>query len=305
MSKNKSREEPNANRRAAGQGHLWPYDLASRGPDVVPNDPTPQSSVATTEQSRRPEEQDTKLDRRTIQDFLPAEGLIAVKISDELDSLEDLQCQLVAHFRQNSLETRTRYAQSVLLWFFSDGLAGLAQSVWAAYKDESIERDILRYLYLTSEPIMGACVSEALFPLEEGMLVPGDYLDRFLRQLIGGEVPPKPKERAKTNLMKLGFLARSRGKPDRLNPVVPSKTAFIILLHHIFAASGQRTVEIRNLFANPFWKYLGFKSEDSVRKVMRSADAAGLLGKYVVADQLEQITTCLTLNEILTRGIRL
>ena len=228
-----------------------------------------------------------------------------MKMSLELDSLEALHGRLVTHFRQNSLETRMRYAQSVLLWFFPDGLAGLAQGVWAAYKDESIETDIFRYLYLTSEPIMGACVSDALFPLEEGMLVPGDYLDRFLRQLLGEGVPSKTKRRVKTNLMKLGFLSRSRGKPDRLNPVISSKTAFLILLHHIFAPKDQRAVELRNLLANPFWKFLGFKSEDSVRAVLRSADAAGILGKYVVADQLEQITTCLSLDDILKRRVRL
>ena len=48
-------------------------------------------------------------------------------------------------------------------------------------------------------------------------------------------------------------------------------------------------MELRRLLAGPYWKYLGFKSEDAVRAVFREADAAGILGKYVVADQLEQI----------------
>jgi len=303
--KDSSRAEPAGECPTTEQGHLWLDDLAPRGHDAAPNDPTPLPAVAASENPRTPEEPTTKLGRRTIQDVLLAEGLLAVRMSIDLDSLEALQDGLVAHFRQNSLETRTRYAQSVLRWFFADGLVGLARSVWAAYEDESIETDILRYLYLKSEPIMGACVSEALFPLEEGMLVPSAYLDRFLRQLLGDGVPSKTKERAKTNLMKLGFLARSRGKPDRLNPVIPSKTSFFILLHHIFAPNGQRTVELRNLFANPFWKYLGFKSQDSVRTVLHGGEEAGLLSKYIVADQLEQVTTCLTLNEILAGRARL
>ncbi|MBM3302134.1 MAG: hypothetical protein FJY85_19555, partial [Deltaproteobacteria bacterium] len=66
-----------------------------------------------------------------------------------------------------------------------------------------------------------------------------------------------------------------------------------------------RTIELRYLFANPFWKYLGCKSEDAVRSVLRDADAAGLVGKYVVADQLEQVTTCFTLDEFLNRRMRL
>jgi hypothetical protein len=179
------------------------------------------------------------------------------------------------------------------------------RNVWAAYNDESVAADILRYLYLVSEPIMGACVAEALYPLEEGMLIPADYFDRFLRNHLGGEPPPKTRQHLKTNLMKLGFLARAHGKPDRLRPVIPTNTACLILLHHLFAPNGPRTVEIRHLLANPFWKYLGFKSEDAVRTVLRGADAAGVLGKYIVADQLEQVTTCLTLHDILARKVRL
>jgi hypothetical protein len=234
-----------------------------------------------------------------------AEGLLAARLSVRLDSIEDLQNQLVHHLHQNSLETRARYARSVLKWFFPDGLGSLVCHVWAAYNDENVAADVLRYLYLVSEPIMGACVADALYPLEEGMLIPADYFNRFLTNHLDGEPPLKTRQRLKTNIMKLGFLARARGQPDRLQPVIPTNTAFLIVFHHLFAPSGPRTVEMRHLFANPFWKYLGFKSEDAVRMVLRSADAAGLLGKYIVADQLEQVTTRLTLDDIFTRKVRL
>jgi len=237
--------------------------------------------------------------------LLFTEGLLAVRLSVHLDSLEMLQSQLVQHLRQNSLETRARYVRSILKWFFPDGIGGLTHQVWAAYNDESVTADILRYLYLASEPIMGACVANALYPLAEGMRIPAHYFDRFLRDCLGEEPPLKTRQRLKTNLMKLGFLARARGKPDRLQPVMPTHTAFLILLHHLFASHGPRTVEIRHLFANPFWKYLGFKSEDVVRAVLRNADATGVLGKYIVADQLEQVTTCLTLDNILAQQVRL
>jgi len=237
--------------------------------------------------------------------LLFTEGLLAARLAVNLDSLEVLHSQLIHHLHQNSLETRSRYARSILKWFFPHGVGSLVRNVWAAYNDESITADILRYFYLVSEPIMGACIAEALYPLEEGMLIPAHYFDRFLRDHLDGEPPPKTRHRLKTNLMRLGFLARARGKPDRLQPVIPTHTAFLVLLHHLFAPNGPRTVELRRLFANPFWQYLGFKSEDTVRAVLRSADAAGVLGKYVVADELEQVTTCLTLDDILTRKVRL
>ena len=40
-------------------------------------------------------------------------------------------------------------------------------------------------------------------------------------------------------------------------------------------------------------------------KLLREADAARLLGKYVVADQLEQVTTCFSLRDLLKRRARL
>ena len=289
----------------AEQGNLWLEPDIRHPHKRTTTSSTPQPTIATLRkpQSRQPAE--TKNGQRTLQDLLFAEGLLAARLSVHLDSLEVLQSQLIHHLHQNSLETRTRYAQSILKWFFPDGVGSLMRNAWAAYNDENVTSDILRYLYLASEPIMGACVAESLYPLEEGMLIPAHYFDRFLRDHLSGEPPPKTRQRLKTNLMKLGFLARARGKPDRLNLVIPTNTAFLILLHHLFAPNGPRTVEIRHLFANPFWKYLGFKSEDVVRAVLRGADAAGVLGKYIVADQLEQVTTCLTLDDILARRVRL
>src|SRR5262249_33599884 len=97
----------------------------------------------------------------------------------------------------------------------------------------------------------------------------------------------------------------SRGKADRLTPVTPHKTSFLILLHHLFAHKSVRTVELRRMFANPFWKFLGYKSEDAVRNLLREADSVGVIGKYVVADQLEQVTTSFALDELLEKKVRL
>jgi hypothetical protein len=233
------------------------------------------------------------------------EGLLAARLTEASASLQELQQRLVSQLPQNSLETRTRYAQSVLKWFFPDGLSSLVPQVAAAYHDDAITGDVLRCCYLMAEPIVGACVAECLFPLEAGMRVPVQYLDRFLREHLGGEPPARTSKRLKTNLMRLGFLGRSRGQPDQLLPVNPTPTATLVLIHHLFAPGGPRTVELRNLFAHPFWKYLGHKAEDAVRAVLRAADVAGVVGKYVVADQLEQVTTCLSLNELLARRARL
>lgn len=242
---------------------------------------------------------------KAIQDAILPEGLQAVKLSAECRSLEELQQELLKKLGQNSLETRRRYSQSILKWFFADGIDGLLPRIWRAYADEAIINDLLRYSYLAQEPLMGACVADALFPLENGLVIPPSYLDKFMIDFLQETPREKTRERLKINLKRLGFLKRAKGKPDRLTSVGPQKTSFLILLHHLFSLRSVRTVELRNLFANPFWKYLGYKAEDAVRSLLRDADAARVVGKYVVADQLEQVTTCFTFEELLERKVKL
>jgi hypothetical protein len=198
-----------------------------------------------------------------------------------------------------------RYARFVIRWFFADGLDGIARKTWLAYQDEKILMDILRYLYLVHEPIMGLCVSECLFPIELGMRVPGSLFDRFLSTHYGGAQTRKTTQRVKSNLMRLGVLERSHGDDDKLISLNPTKTSLLLLTHHIFASAEARTIELRTLLGDPFWKYLGFKHEDEVRSIFREADSVGCIGKYVVADQLEQITTNLTLESFLSTKVRL
>lgn len=243
--------------------------------------------------------------KKTISDLLFQEAIAAVKESVGCQDLKELQTRLVSALGQNSQQTRLRYSRSVLLWFFPDGLDGIARKTWLAYQDEKILTDILRYLYLEHEPVMGACVAECLFPLENGMRLPAAVFDRFLTNYYGGDQTKKTSQRLKTNLMRLGMLERCAGEDDRLISVNPSKSSVLLLVHYLFAAAGPRTIELRNLVANPFWKYVGLKAEDDVRMILREADAAGAVGKYVVADQLEQVTTCLTLDELLAKKVRL
>lgn len=266
--------------------------LQDQPPSIEVRTPAPQSARAIVKQV-------------SIQDALLVEGLLAVKLSIGCRSLDELNELLIKNLSQNSLETRRRYVQSITRWFFPDGTDGLLPKVWRAYADEPVMRDLLRWSYLAQEPIMGACVADALFPLESGIAIPPTYFDKFLTGHLGEAPPEKTRERIKINLKRIGFLERAKGNPDRLTPVVPRKTSFMILLHHLFAPKSVRTVELRTLFGNPFWKYLGYKSEDVVRNVLREADAASAISKYIVADQIEQVTTCCALDQWLKRGMRL
>ncbi len=243
--------------------------------------------------------------KKTISDLHFPEAILAVKESTACRNLKELQTCLVSRLGQNSQETRLRYARFLIRWFFADGLDGIARKTWVAYQDEKILTDILRYLYLANEPVMGACVADCLFPIEFGMRVPPSVFDRFLSNHYGGMATKKTTQRLKSNLMRLGLLERRPGEDDELVPLNPSKTSLLLLTHYMFASAEPRTIELRNLLANPFWKYLGLKRDDEVRAVFREADGAGCIGKYVVADQLDQVTTCLTLDAFLAKRVRL
>ncbi len=242
---------------------------------------------------------------KTISDLYVSDAFLAVKEAATCDSLDGLKERLLQRLSQNSEGTRVRNARFIIRWFFPDGIDGIAKKTWSAYGDDRILMDVVRYLYLSQEPVMGTCVADCLFPIEQGMRVPAAEFDRFLVSYYRDLPTKKTTQRLKTNLTKLGILEASRGHDHLLVPLVPSKTALLILTHSIFAPTGVRTVELKRLLADPFWKYLGFKSEDAVRAVYREADASGILGKYVVADQLEQITTRWSLDEFLFNKPRL
>ncbi len=276
-------------------------DLLDEG---TPNESSPESRSAP-QPSTKAKNPVTRRSQKTIQDVLIKEGLQAVRLAVGLTSLEELREKLQQELSQNSAETRRRYAQSILLWFFEDGIDNLARKVWQAYEDEALERDILRYLYLTAEPLVGKCIENALFPLEESMVIPAAYFERYLQGVLDESPPPKTLERLKMNLAKLGFLDRSSAQGDRLGRIDLDKTAFLIVFHAIFSPTGPRTVELASVLSHPFWKYLGLKSAQAVRAILREADAAHLLGKYIVADQLEQVTTCFSLSDLLKMRPRL
>jgi hypothetical protein len=242
---------------------------------------------------------------RVFQDLLLDEGAWAAKEAAQFSNDQSFREHLVANLPQNSAVTRRRYAGSLLQWFFPGGRPdSFAARVWLAYGDEPLLREILRYLYLRAEALIGQCVAEALHPIAPNALIPHSYLHDFLR-LHSGEASPKANKRLKANLRKLGILAPAKAGYNLLKDATPSATAVFLVFHHEFAAADVRSVEVPAVLANPFWKYLGLKSEDAVRGLLRQADLAGHLGKYVMADQLELVTPRYTLDEVLQKKVRL
>jgi len=78
----------------------------------------------------------------------------------------------------------------------------------------------------------------------------------------------------------------------------------MILTHYVFAPEPQ-TIAVRDLLKDPFWKYLGIKRELTVRDIFKEASSKGLISRYTVADELEQITTRYSLEELLKSEVKL
>jgi hypothetical protein len=238
-------------------------------------------------------------DIRAIQDLLWKEARWAVTAAESFTDEAAFEDHLREHLPQNSPNTRTRYVQTLMRWFFPDGVRGLAARVWIQYRDQALADEMLRYLYLRAESMAGAAVADALLPIAENAVIPDSYLPNFLRTRFGADTPAKSIQRLKANLRKLGFLVRGKGSRDTLRVPAPSATAFLIVLHHLFAPRHAGAVEFRTLAADPFWKYLGFKNEDQLRTILREALDRGLLAKYILADRIESVSFRYSFEEFL------
>jgi hypothetical protein len=242
---------------------------------------------------------------RAIQDLIWKEALLTLPWSEKFEDAGEFQNYIREHLPQNSLSTRDRYAQTVVRWFYPDGLKGLTAEVWRHYQDPELAEEILRYRYLCAESMAGAIVADALFPISENATIPDSYIAQFIRERFGSSVPDKTRERLKANLRKLGFLSFGRERRDSLRPIAPSATAFLILLHFLFSQGQPGGVEFRAIASEPFWKYLGFKSEDRLRAILREALDRGMIAKYVVADRIESISLRYSFREFVEGRMRL
>ena len=238
--------------------------------------------------------------QKTLQEVMFKEALAALPVIAPLSNLNDLRPRLAESLPQNGAETRIRYADSMIRWFFRDGLQGLALATWRTYGDQGLQLAVHRYLYLSIEPIVAQCVGHVLSKLNDGIVVPEGYLAGHTEKLLGHPLVELTRKRLLSNLRKLGFLDR-QAAGDRLTPVQVNKTGLLLALHYEFAREELRTVSFASIAANPFWRFFGVRTEDDLRDFLREADHTGLLGKYVVADRLEQVTPAYTLAELLQR----
>ncbi len=233
-------------------------------------------------------------------------SVFALKASGDFGSLAELRVYLLQSIPQNSEATRRRTMQYIVMRFFPDGdYNSLPRRVWLAYRNEGFLESIMRYYFLARERLVGRFVEEVLNSLEPGTTFDRTLIEQFVRGVYSDPARiKKAVSRVQAACRELGLVETSqRGKAFRVLALGSVSTPLLVLLHHIFAPT-PRTVTMVDILSNPFWKDIGMRSVDAVRQSLKEATAKDLLNKYVVADQLEQVTTKYTLDEFLAERMQ-
>ncbi len=238
-----------------------------------------------------------------FQDPLWKESIQAIKDATRFNIFQNFRKNLESTLPQNSEYVRKRNANTIIKRFFPEHvLDTLPVKVWKFYRDEVLLQEVMRYQYLKQEPVVADFVVNYLLPLAPGTDIKVEYMRSFIVKTYGSD-KKKSRIRLGTSLRDLGFVFRNKGKTI-VKDIPQPKTALLILAHYLFAPT-PRTVTIKEILADPYWQYLGIRDQNTVRKILREANAKELIAKYVIADELEQITTRYSLEEFIQGRMKL
>jgi hypothetical protein len=239
----------------------------------------------------------------TLQDFPFASGIQAVKDSLLFSDFDRFYAHVVRSLPQNSPVTRERYASLVVRWFFPDhALDGLMPHVWKAYHNDQILLELARVTTLEAEPVIAQFVTEVVLPLSPGQVLQATVARDYIVATYG-VYKHNSHSRLANTLRHLGFLSRNGGK--WIIAAIPRPANALLILLHARLSVTPRIVRIADLLATEWWTYLGFRTPDEVRAVLRDAQDAGLIARYSIVEQLEQVTTRYSLDTYLDRALTL
>jgi hypothetical protein len=240
----------------------------------------------------------------TLQSFPLEAGIQAIKDSVNFTDFEGFYHHLLESLPQNSPATRRRYASLVVRWLFPERkLGGILSLAWQTYRDDQLLLELARVTVLEVEPVIARFVTEVIQAMSVGQDFDQAQARDFITSIYGA-FKQDSYDRLLVSTRHLGFLEKLNKNAWGVAAVPLPADALLILLHARLAPT-PRIVRMSDLLAEPFWRYLGLRQSDEVRAILHDAHAAGLLARYSTVDQLEQVTTRYTLDEYLSRALRL
>ncbi|MCT7953087.1 hypothetical protein NG798_25140 [Ancylothrix sp. C2] len=233
-----------------------------------------------------------------LHDHMWSDSILAIKLSCTFSDFEAFYDKLIEKLPQTSEETRKRGAGTIVRRFFPERtLNQPTRLTWLTYKDESLLQHLMRYQFLVSEPVIADFAKLQVLNREPGdRLEFGELADSFVQETYG-EVKPKLRQRLSAALQATGLVTRSQ-QVMYVRELPDLKRAFGVLLHVLFAPQ-PTTIAVQDILNHVFWRYLGLRDPTDVVKVLRYLEAKKIIVKYVRADQLEQVTTAYSADEIL------
>jgi hypothetical protein len=233
-----------------------------------------------------------------LHDHMWSDSILAIKLSCKFSDFEAFYDKLIEKLPQTSEETRKRGAGTIVRRFFPERtLNQPTRLTWRTYKDDSLLQHLMRYQFLVSEPVIADFAKLQVLNREPGdRLEFGELADSFLQETYG-EVKPKLRQRLSAALQATGLVTRSQ-QVMYVRELPDLERAFGVLLHVLFAPQ-PTTIAVQDILNHVFWRYLGLRDPTDVVKLLRYLEAKKIIVKYVRADQLEQVTTAYSADEIL------
>lgn len=233
-----------------------------------------------------------------LHDHMWSDSILAIKLSCKFSDFEAFYDKLIEKLPQTSEETRKRGAGTIVRRFFPERtLNQPTRLTWRTYKDDSLLQHLMRYQFLVSEPVIADFAKLQVLNREPGVRLEfGELADSFLQETYG-EVKPKLRQRLSAALQATELVTRSQ-QVMYVRELPDLERAFGVLLHVLFAPQ-PTTIAVQDILNHVFWRYLGLRDPTDVVKLLRYLEAKKIIVKYVRADQLEQVTTAYSADEIL------
>lgn len=238
----------------------------------------------------------------TLSDFPYHSGIQVIKDSLNFTNFDEFYRHIIDSLPQNSPGTRRRYAGLIVRCFFPEHqLDSLLPQVWKAYHDEQILHELTRITTLEAEPVIAKFVTDVILALNPGEIFQTSLAKDYIIENYG-VFKMNSYKRLLNTVRHLGFLSHF-GMKWIVTAIPRPANSLLFLLHSRFAPT-PRIVRVADLFAQEFWRYLGIREMETVRTILQDAQAARLIARYSVVDQLEQITTLYTIDEYINRALR-